>query len=109
MAEPTSDDRDAKTASGHAAPNEVRAPSGLPSGDTSSLLPSSTSSANFLTDASPEGRCLWPGLRRSWFRLASAAALLAAAGSVVSLSAGSKIYGQETEILADQASAQDLV
>jgi hypothetical protein len=51
----------------------------------------------------------WGGLARSWFWLVSAAALLAAVGSVVGLSAGNVIYGQETEIFADQAAAQDLV
>jgi hypothetical protein len=44
-----------------------------------------------------------------WMWLASAAALLAAAGSVVGLLPAADIYGQETEILADQAAAQDLV
>jgi hypothetical protein len=51
----------------------------------------------------------WAGLGRSWFWLASAAALLAAAGSVVGLSASGAVYGQETQFLADQAVAQDLV
>ena len=41
--------------------------------------------------------------------LAAAAALLAAAGSVVGLVQAAAIYGQETVILADQAAAQDLV
>ena len=41
--------------------------------------------------------------------LAAAAALLAAAGSVVGLSPAADIYGQETADLADQATAQDLV
>ena len=41
--------------------------------------------------------------------LAAAAALLAAVGSVVSLSSAATIYGQETASLADQATAQDLV
>lgn len=51
----------------------------------------------------------WRGLGRSWFWLASAAALLGAVGNVVGLNAGSATYGKETEILADQAAAQDLV
>jgi hypothetical protein len=47
-----------------------------------------------------------PGL---WMWLAAAAALLAAAGSVVGLLFPADIYGQETPILADIAAAQDLV
>jgi hypothetical protein len=41
--------------------------------------------------------------------LAAAAALLAAAGSVVGLVPSAAIYGRETAIFADQAAAQDLV
>ena len=48
-------------------------------------------------------------LPRRWMGLAAAAALLAAVGSVVSLSSAATIYGQETASLADQATAQDLV
>ena len=48
-------------------------------------------------------------LPRLWMWLAAAAALLAAAGSVVGLSPAADIYGQETADLADQATAQDLV
>jgi hypothetical protein len=61
--------------------------------------------------ASPtEGRAGAPGwLPSLWVWLAAAAALLAAAGSVVSLSLTAAIYGQETADLADQAVAQDLV
>ena len=61
------------------------------------------------TENAQLNRSGWGGLGRSWFWLASAAALLAAAGSVVGLSASSAVYGQETELLADQAAAQDVV
>lgn len=48
-------------------------------------------------------------LGRLWLWLSSTAALLAAAGSVMGLAAADRVYGQETEILADQAAAQDIV
>ncbi|MDN5765112.1 MAG: hypothetical protein L0H96_03415 [Humibacillus sp.] len=48
-------------------------------------------------------------LARIWFRLGAAAALLGAAGSVVGLVSAASIYGRETAILADAATAQDLV
>lgn len=48
-------------------------------------------------------------LSRWWFWLGSAGAFLAALGSVVGLSADNAVYGQETEVLRDAASAQDLV
>ena len=48
-------------------------------------------------------------LRGRWFWLSSAAALLAAIGSVVGLSLPANIFGQETTVLADAATAQDLV
>lgn len=48
-------------------------------------------------------------LPRLWFWLSSAAALLAAAGSVVGLLAADSIYGGETTALADAAVAQDIV
>jgi hypothetical protein len=41
--------------------------------------------------------------------LATASALLAAGGSVVGLLSADQIYGQESAVLADQATAQDLV
>src|SRR5680860_440964 len=44
-----------------------------------------------------------------WMWLSLAAALLAAAGSVVGLMAADRIYGQETAVLADAAAAQDVV
>jgi hypothetical protein len=44
-----------------------------------------------------------------WMWLAAAAALLAAAGSVVGLLPAAGIYRQETDSFADQAAAQDLV
>lgn len=46
---------------------------------------------------------------RLWRWLAAVAALLAATGSVVGSLPAADIYGQETEILADQATSQDLV
>jgi hypothetical protein len=48
-------------------------------------------------------------LRGRWFWLSSAAALLAAVGSAVGLLRVASIYGQETAVLADAATAQDLV
>ena len=48
-------------------------------------------------------------LGRLWLWLSSTAALLAAAGSVVGLAAADRVYGQETDTLADQAAAQDVV
>ncbi|WP_460492606.1 hypothetical protein [Dactylosporangium cerinum] len=48
-------------------------------------------------------------LARRWSRLASAAAGLAAAGSIAGLLAGHRIYGRETTVLADAAAAQDVV
>ncbi|MHA6781920.1 hypothetical protein ACVGOW_13135 [Pseudonocardia saturnea] len=48
-------------------------------------------------------------LGRLWLGLSTAAALLAAAGSVVGLAAGDRVYGQETDALADAAAAQDVV
>ena len=51
----------------------------------------------------------WGRLGALWFWLATAAALLAAAGSAVGLLATQAIYGQETAALADAATAQDLV
>lgn len=44
-----------------------------------------------------------------WFWLGAAAALLGAAGSVVGLVRPATIYGRETTVLADTATAQDLV
>ena len=43
-----------------------------------------------------------------WLWLSMAAAMLAAAGSVVGLSASDNIYGQETAALADAVAAQDI-
>jgi hypothetical protein len=55
----------------------------------------------------PAAALQWlPGL---WMGLGTAAALLSAAGSMVSLLAPPPIYGRETANLADQATAQDLV
>jgi hypothetical protein len=48
-------------------------------------------------------------LARRWSRLGSAAAGLAAAGSIAGLLAGHRIYGAETTVLADSAAAQDMV
>lgn len=52
-----------------------------------------------------------PGVRlgRPWLGLSTAAALLAAAGSVVGLAAGDRVYGGETDTFADAAAAQDVV
>lgn len=44
-----------------------------------------------------------------WMWLSVTAALLAAGGAIVAILAPDRIYGQETEILADLATAQDLV
>lgn len=44
-----------------------------------------------------------------WFWLATLAAVLAAVGSVVGLVPAANIYGHETRVLADAATAQDLV
>lgn len=44
-----------------------------------------------------------------WFWLAAGAALLGAAGSVVGLVPSANIYGRETTVLADEATAQDVV
>jgi hypothetical protein len=48
-------------------------------------------------------------LGRWWFWLGCAGAFLAAFASVVGLSAGDAVYGQETEALREAATAQDLV
>lgn len=53
----------------------------------------------------PEARSLG-GL---WFRLGASAAVLGAAGSVVGLLSAAGIYARETTVLADTATAQDLV
>jgi hypothetical protein len=44
-----------------------------------------------------------------WVRLSIALALVAAVANIVGLLAPGTIYGQETEVLADQAAAQDVV
>lgn len=44
-----------------------------------------------------------------WMGLSLAAALIAAVGSIVALLDSGTIYGQETDVLADQAAAQDSV
>ena len=44
-----------------------------------------------------------------WVGLSSSAALIASVGSIVGLLDSGRIYGQETDGLADQAVAQDLV
>jgi hypothetical protein len=49
------------------------------------------------------------GLPRVWAVLSVAAALLSMLGSIVSLLAPSSVYGNETSLLADAATAQDLV
>jgi hypothetical protein len=48
-------------------------------------------------------------LGRLWLGLSSTAAVLAAAGSVVGLAATDRVYGRETDALADAAVAQDVV
>lgn len=51
-----------------------------------------------------------PGwLSGRWYWLAATAALLVAVGSVVGLARAADIYGRETTVLADAATAQDLV
>lgn len=49
------------------------------------------------------------GLSRLWLWMSLVAAIVAAGGSVIGLLATDRIYGQETDILADAAAAQDFV
>lgn len=53
--------------------------------------------------------CTTRALSSSWTWLATAGALLAAAGSVVGLTASDSVYGRETTVLTDAATAQDWV
>lgn len=108
MAKLTSDGRDEADSPDAVAREEVSVSSGLRREGTSQVASSSSLPASMLADAPPDVPH-WRGLDRSWFWLASVAALLAAVGSAVGLLAGESIYGDETEVLADQAAAQDLV
>lgn len=61
--------------------------------------------------ATPSVGAAWTAVRlsRSWLWLSLTAAVLAAAGSVVGLLSPRSVYGQETTVLADASTAQDLV
>ena len=79
---------------------------------TTSSEPAAVSSSANLTASAPHA--LLPlttvaALPRLWWWLTSAAAVLAASASAAGLTAADRVYGRETLVLSDEATAQDIV